>query len=64
MDVFQYHKCATFQSHTCKGCAMFVTPVSVLGKSDKVVFTVMEVEKVCFSTRNVVKFNFHNCRVV
>ena len=50
--MFQYHKCATFQSHSCKGCAMLVTPVSVLGKSD---FTIVEVEKV---------FQYQECRKV
>ena len=32
-------------------------------RPDKVIFAVVEVEKVCFSTRNVLKFNLHTCRV-
>ena len=38
------------------------TPVLVLGKSDKVIVTIMRVVRASFITKGVLKFNFHICR--
>ena len=48
-----------FSFDKCRG---YARPVSVLGTSDKAVFTIVEVVQASFSIRNILKPNFHNCR--
>ena len=50
-------------STTVEAVGCLWTTVSVLGRSDKVTFSAVEVVQACFSTRNVIKPNFHDCRV-
>ena len=61
--MFQYHKCPKAQyTQMWRLCDACILLFQCWEDQIKLFFSVVEVAHACFSTKNVHKYNFHNCR--